>query len=118
MTTFESPAITTVPHARVRTLRGRKWMLVLVGASTLLGLVYPFPLMGRLWSQIFDLAHAPVFFLLLTACAGLVDPLSIGLSPRFVQLRKLAEREIMLMAVGCLLLGCAGEFLAHAGVLV
>ena len=86
-------------------------MLALVGASTLLGLVCPFPLAGRLWSQIFDLAHAPVFCLLLTACAGLVDPLSIGLSSRFVQLRKLDEREIMLLAAGCLLLGCAGEFL-------
>ncbi len=111
MTTFENPAIKLVPSAGVRTLRGRRWMLVLVSASVLLGLVCPFPLVGRLWSEMFDLAHAPVFCLLLTACAGLIDPASIGLSPRYVQLRKVAAGDTMVLAGGCLLLGCTGELL-------
>ncbi|MEO2037075.1 MAG: hypothetical protein ABGZ35_33800 [Planctomycetaceae bacterium] len=94
-----------------RQIRRRLILFLLVGGCVLLGLVFPFPVGGRMWSHLFDLAHAPVFCLLLVVSAGLLDPGSIGLSPRFVKVRKLTAGETMVLAGGCLLLGCLGEFL-------
>lgn len=110
-TTVENPVCTTRPPAEVQPLRRRICLISLVGAGVLLGLILPFPVGGRLWSQLFDLAHAPVFCLLLIVCAGFFDPGSVGLSPQFVKLRHIAAGETLLLAGGCLLLGCLGEFL-------
>lgn len=111
MTPPENPIVRGDGSAHARAMRGRIFLMALVGGAALLGLVFPFPLVGRLWSQIFDLAHAPVFCLLLIACAGLIDPASIGLPPRFVHLREVGAAETVLLAGGCLLLGGIGELL-------
>lgn len=96
--------------------RGRWLMAAALAGCMLLGLVIPFPVGGRLWSQLFDLAHAPAFCFLLLAVAGFIDPGSIGLSGRFGVLRTIGTAETMVLAGGCLLLGCLGEFLqAFAG---
>ena len=92
-------------------LRGRIKLLLLVGGVVLLGLICPFPVGGRLWSRIFDLAHAPVFFFMVLAVAGFVDPGSVGLSQQCGRLRAVRTGEIMLISGGCFLVGCLGEFL-------
>jgi hypothetical protein len=92
-------------------LRGRIKLLFLVGGIVLLGLILPFPVDGRLWSRIFDLAHAPVFFFVVLAVAGFIDPGSIGLSQQFGRLCAVRTGETMLISGGCFLVGCLGEFL-------
>ena len=92
-------------------LRGRIKLLLLVGGVVLLGLIFPFPVGGRLWSRLFDLAHAPVFFFVVLAVAGFVDPSSAGLSQQYGRLCEVRIGETMLISGGCFLVGCLGEFL-------
>ncbi|MCH2201573.1 MAG: hypothetical protein MK102_06370 [Fuerstiella sp.] len=92
-------------------MRGRIWLVPLIAVCVLVGLVFPFPFTGWLWSELFDLGHAPIFCALLLAFAGFLDPCSIGLSARYGQLHCVATAETMLLSGGCLLLGCMGEFL-------
>jgi len=111
MPIVENPALKNGPAQVVRSMRGRIWLVPLVASCVLFGLVFPFPFAGWLWGELFDLGHAPVFCALLLAFAGFLDPCSIGLSPRYGQLHRVATGETMLLSGGCLLLGCVGEFL-------
>lgn len=92
-------------------LRGRLQQLLLVGGVVLLGLICPFPFGGHLWTRVFDLAHAPVFFFMVLAAAGFVDPGSVGLSQQYGRLRAVRTLEIIRISGGCFLVGCLGEFL-------
>ena len=92
-------------------LRGRLKLMLFVGVVVLLGLICPFPFGGRLWSRVFDLAHAPVFFFMVLAVAGFVDPGSVGLSQQYGRLRAVRTGEVILISGGCFLVGCLGEFL-------
>ena len=58
----------------------RLLILVIGGLGLLTGLVFPFPMNGRYWNTVFDLAHAPAFFLIFLLVAGFLAPASIGFS--------------------------------------
>jgi hypothetical protein len=94
-----------------RAVRGRFCLLAVLALFVLTGLVFPFPVGGRLWSELFDLAHAPIFCVLLLIVAGLLDPSSIGLSTQAFRIRSVQSGELMFLAGTCLMLGCLGEFL-------
>lgn len=48
-------------------------------AGLILLLVFPFPFHGRLWRAIFDLAHAPAFFVAVLLTVFALDPGKLGL---------------------------------------
>ncbi len=76
-----------------------------------IGLVYPIPLYGRRWGAIFDLAHAPTFFILLLLIVGLPDPRAIQLPERFPTLLRMNLRRSLLVVAALFGLGLTGEFL-------
>ena len=75
-----------------------------------LGLLYPFPFHGLIWSELFNLAHAPAFALLLLAIIGCMDPRSVGLGCWGKSIRRFGGIEILAVATIVLVLGIAGEF--------
>ncbi|MEQ9410359.1 MAG: hypothetical protein RIK87_21670 [Fuerstiella sp.] len=79
--------------------------LVLAG-----GLVLPFPLHGRLWAEIFDLAHAPAFFATLLCLVGFFDPAAAGV-PSAQTLVPMTFHRAVLVALGLTFVGLTGEFL-------
>ncbi len=98
--------------ASVHTVLRRRLVLVLTaGAVVLAGLVFPFPVDGRLWNSLFDLAHAPVFCALVLVIAGILDPTSIGLPASLVRVAVVRPVEAVFIAGICLGLGLAGEVL-------
>ncbi|MEP3482037.1 MAG: hypothetical protein ABJZ55_22530 [Fuerstiella sp.] len=76
-----------------------------------IGLVFPFPLEGRLWGELFDLAHAPVFCATLLLIVGLCDPPAIGLSNRHQVLLPMTTPRIAGVAVGLIAAGAGAEVL-------
>ena len=92
---------------------GRVCLITLVGICVFLALIFPFPVGGRLWSELFNLAHAPVFCGLVLLVSGFLDPSSVGIS-RFTVLRPVRLGEVLLIACGCLALGLVGELLQAA----
>ncbi len=90
---------------------GRIAVVVLLATLTLIGLVFPFPVDGRIWNEVFDLAHAPAFCFLLLTVAAFVDPASVGFSAQAYRLRRIQSGELMVLAGACLMLGFLGEFL-------
>lgn len=94
-----------------RSIAGRMVVLAVVAICTLVGLVFPFPVDGRLWNELFDLAHAPAFCGLLLIVAGFIDPSSIGLSSQAFRIRYIRSGELMVLSGACLMLGFLGEFL-------
>jgi len=92
---------------------GRVCIITLVGICVFLALIFPFPVGGRLWSELFNLAHAPVFCGLVLLVCGFLDPSSVGIS-RFAVLRPVRLGEVLLIAGGCLALGLFGELLQSA----
>lgn len=75
------------------------------------GLVFPFPVQGRLWSNLFDLAHAIIFCSVLVCVVGSLDPPAVGLPRRFLTLVSMSVQRILLMAVILMAVGLLGEFL-------
>lgn len=76
----------------------RVLILVFVASVILIGLVFPFPMTGRYWNAVFDLAHAPVFFLSFLILAGVLDPASIGFSCRSRSLLTLTPSRLLLIS--------------------
>lgn len=85
-------------------LARRLLILTIGGLFMFLGLVFPFPMSGRHWNAIFDLAHAPAFFLILLLVAGVLDPASIGFSKHRPVLFRLFPLQLILLS-GLLFLG-------------
>ena len=83
---------------------------VLLG-TVCIGLVFPFPMKGRLWGEIFDLAHAPVFFVSLVCLIGFFDPSAVGLPKRLVTLISMTFGRVLAVTVALMLIGLVGEFL-------
>ena len=75
------------------------------------GLVFPFPLRGRLWAELFNMAHAPVFFIALLSLTALLDPPAIGLPSRFTTLIRMTFRRVLVVTVCLMILGLVGEYL-------
>ncbi len=89
----------------------RAGMSLLLLSLVALGLIFPFPTKGRLWGAIFDMAHAPTFFVALICLVGFLDPAAIGLPSRFMTLVKMTLRRVLLVTVVLTCVGLAGEYL-------
>ena len=87
----------------------RLLILLLGGLVMFFGLVFPFPMSGRHWNAIFDLAHAPAFFLIFLLIVGVLDPSSIGFSKRLPTLLKLPPLQLILLSGLLFLVGVACE---------
>jgi hypothetical protein len=59
---------------------------------------------GRYWNAVFDLAHAPAFFLIFLLVAGFLDPASIGFSRSSRAVLPLTPRRLLLIS-GLLFVG-------------
>lgn len=81
-----------------RILSPRSLAFVIGSLGILTALVYPFPMNGRFWNAIFDLAHAPAFFLFYLLVAGFLDPASIGFSAHSRTLLRLTPRRLLLIS--------------------
>lgn len=90
-----------------------KRFLIVGGAVGILAfaLVYPFPWCSRVWSELFNLAHAPSFFVAYLIVAGLLDPSIIGLPKSWHRILSLNALRLMLLAGALLVIGAACEFL-------
>ena len=82
----------------------RVLILLVSGLVMFFGLVFPFPMSGRHWNAIFDLAHAPAFFLIFLLIAGVLDPASIGFSKSRLALLRLPPLRLIKLS-GLLFLG-------------
>lgn len=91
----------------------RKRMLFAIGLLVLVAgaLVFPFPMKGRLWGDLFDLAHAPVFCLSLIALVGFLDPVAAGFSARFQTIVPMTIRRVAVITLVLMTTGLVGEFL-------
>ena len=99
--TSDSPAISG--HKSV--LPTQRLSILLAGGLVMFfGLVFPFPMSGRHWNAIFDLAHAPAFFLIFLLIVGVLDPASIGFSKSSLPLLRLPPFRLILLS-GLLFLG-------------
>lgn len=76
-----------------------------------IGLVFPFPMEGRLWGELFDLAHAPVFCGTLLLIVGLCDPTAIGLSKRHAILLPMTAGRVLIVAGVLITAGAVAELL-------
>lgn len=77
----------------------RRLLILVIGVLGLLtGLVFPFPMTGRYWNTVFDLAHAPAFFLIFLLVAGFLDPASIGFSGTSRALLHLTPWRLLLIS--------------------
>ncbi len=98
---------------RQNALLGRLAVVVSCLGILLLGLLFPFPVNGRVWSNAFDLGHAPAFFLIYVIVAAILDPRCLGLSEKHVILVPLGWRKLTLLAITLLGGGVTGELLQH-----
>lgn len=73
------------------------------------GLLFPFPVHGRAWNALFDLAHAPAFAFLMVAAVWLLDPQLLGASDTAAPIRKLSGPGLLATAVGVTGFGIAAE---------
>ena len=103
--TRENQLGTTTESDRAQRFPVRRLLILVMGGLGLLtGLVFPFPMNGRYWNTVFDLAHAPAFFLIFLLAAGFFDPTSIGFSGSSRALLHLTPRRLLLIS-GLLFLG-------------
>jgi len=100
-----------LPRSRVITKSfGLRSLLVTgIAAILLTVLVYPFSQSGRQWKELFNLAHAPAFFAVLTFVTGLLDPQCIGLPKSWTRILPLGTARLMILAALLMMLGVACE---------
>ncbi|GAB5443985.1 MAG: hypothetical protein Fues2KO_43340 [Fuerstiella sp.] len=111
-TATESPTADEQPSTRPAfTVQTRLLSAIGIVAAVLIALVFPFPMEGRLWGEVFDLAHAPVFFVTLLLIVALVDPRSVGWVSGGPPLVQLSFGGILMLTILLMVIGAAGEFL-------
>lgn len=97
---------------RPRQILARRLLLAAsVVVVVALGLVLPIPLDGRLWGNLFDLAHAPVFCAMLLGVVGAFDPQAIGLPSRLSTVVAMTRPRVLRIAAVLMVVGGVGEFL-------
>ncbi|MEO1979949.1 MAG: hypothetical protein ABGZ24_05485 [Fuerstiella sp.] len=94
-------------------LASRLRLAVLALAAVGIGLIFPFPVEGRLWGNIFNLAHAPAFFCTLLTIVGLLDPSAVGLPKRLATVIPMTVGRTAVVAILLTVLGLVGEFLQY-----
>lgn len=106
------PPLPEVNRAELRTAAQRRALLAAALLSVVaIGLVFPFPLHGRLWSHLFDLAHAPTFFVTFLCLTAFFDPSAVGLPDSYPTLLRMSMVRALVLAVLLNVVGTAGEFL-------
>lgn len=80
------------------------------GTCLTVALVYPFPMSGRHWNAIFDMAHAPVFFCVFVAMEVLLDRSFLSRDRSGMNQRKFANHRLFYLAAILFMLGLACEF--------
>ena len=81
---------------------GRLSLLLIPALALAMALVFPFPVHGRHWGPLFDLAHAPSFFAVFVCIAAMLDPRAAGGANGSTALWPLnLPRLILLAAVLC-----------------
>ena len=91
----------------------RRRMLVVATIAGILAmvLVYPFSLPGRHWSELFNLAHAPWFFVAFLLVAGLFDPSSIGFPKTWRRILPLGAVRLLILVIALTAFGASCEVL-------
>ena len=106
------PPETSLADGGISDLLRKRTLLALVLVATVGGtLVFPFPMEGRIWGDLFDLAHAPVFCLSLICLVGFLDPSAIGAPKRFATILPMTFRRVLVVAAFMTTLGLVGEYL-------
>lgn len=103
-----------LPNPKAGTLLAKRLRLsVLALAVVGVGLVFPFPVEGRLWGNVFNLAHAPAFFCTMLAIVGLLDPTVVGLPGRLGTVVPMTIGRTAGVAVLLTALGLIAEFVQY-----
>ena len=105
--TVPAPASLATPR-----LGWLRWVVVACVAGGLSSvLLYPFSQTGRHWSELFNLAHAPSFFLAFLFAAAIMDPASIGLPESWPRILRMGVARLLILASVLLVLGALCEVL-------
>jgi len=86
-------------------------LVALLGVGLAVVLVYPFSMNSRVWSELFNLAHAPSFFAAFLLLAGILDPSCIGLPDSWHRLCVLGTSRLILLAGALAIIGIICELL-------
>ena len=105
----DSPRLPAATAGSLLLSRSRLGVLAL--AIVGIGLLFPFPVEGRFWGHVFNLAHAPTFFCTFLMVVGLLDPSAIGLSQRFATVLPMTTGRTVGVAAVLTGLGVLGECL-------
>ncbi len=99
----------TITTSRLGWLR---WLVVACVAGSLSSvLLFPFSQTGRHWSELFNLAHAPSFFLAFLFAAAIMDPASIGLPGSWPRILRMGLARLLILASVLLVVGALCEIL-------
>lgn len=107
----------TQPESVLAPIRSDKsyWgrILLVGGVACLLTIVllFPFPLSGRHWTELFNLAHAPSFLLAFLLVVGLFDPSCLGFPKSWHRILPLGPGRLIGLVSALLVLGVACEML-------
>ncbi len=99
------------PNAAVSSQRIQILILLFVGICMTGGLIYPFPVSGRAWSALFDVAHAASFFCVFILMAGILDPSALGFSETYRPFIRLDRRRLSVLALTLFTAGAACELI-------
>lgn len=103
--TSENQSSPTTESDRAQSIPVRRLVILVIGGLVMLaGLIFPFPMTGRSWNAVFDLAHPPAFFVIFLLVAGFLDPASIGFSRSSRAVLHLTPRRLLLIS-GLLFVG-------------
>jgi VanZ family protein len=97
------------PTGSGQSYRTRLLLVAAVAGILVIVLVFPFPQSGRQWSELFNLAHAPSFFLVFLLAAGLFDPTCIGFPQSWHRILPLGPLHLSVLVSVLLVLGVACE---------
>lgn len=100
-----------VPISSGQSYWGRIQLATCIMCLLAIVLLFPFPLSGRQWTEIFNLAHAPSFLLAFLLVVGLFDPSCIGLPKSWLRILPLGTTRLIVAVSGLLVLGAACEML-------
>lgn len=103
---LQRPASNWPEIVRTRVAAGALAVLMIV-----IGLLFPFPVGGRIWDAIFNLGHAPAFCALLLLMVALLDPSAVGLPNRFGTLFRMTLPRTAALAFILSWAGLLGELL-------
>jgi hypothetical protein len=92
-------------------IRRRLLFVAFVGIVMAFGLLFPFPVGGRLWSEVFNLAHAPAFGGILILIAAQLDPALIRTGSPKQRVVTMTPSRILILALMLMIAGTGGELM-------